>query len=229
MTANSELPNSTVIRNCQLFSGLPDPVIEKISSLATRRRAPKGTLLFSQFDSGSAFFGITYGRVRISSTSAEGDEVHIIELTAGDTFGEVALLDGGQRTASATVTEDSGLFQIERANFLALLDREPRLTRRVLERLCERVRWTSEIVEDLSMLSVSAQIGKRICLLAKQFGIDTPDGQTLHLSQIDLATFLGLSRQAVNTHLQAWQKEGWLTLSRGSIVIHDAVSLRNLN
>jgi CRP-like cAMP-binding protein len=217
----TRLDVSIMIANNRLFSGLPGPALASIAKLTARRRAARGATLFFQGDAGDVFYGIESGRVRISTMSEEGRELHLVELGPGDTFGEIALLDGGPRTASALVTDAASLFVIERRAFRSLLERDVSLAIKLLERLCERVRWTSELVEDLSFLRVEAQIAKRIWLLARNFGTDSPDGRQLRVAQGDLATFLGLSRQAVNTHLQAWRAEGWLEISRGRLLIRD--------
>jgi CRP-like cAMP-binding protein len=97
-----------------------------------------------------------------------------------------------------------------------------------MARLCERIRWTSELVEDLSFLSVEAQIAKRLWLLSEHFGTDATQGRNLKITQSELAAFLGVSRQAINTHLADWQEQGWLDISRGSLCIRDLDRLRQV-
>jgi CRP-like cAMP-binding protein len=215
-----------VLRNNALFRDLTGDALEKIGKLAICRNVPKGTLLFSQGDPGDSFYGIISGCVRVSAMSPEGREIHIVELGDGDTFGEVALLDGGRRTASATVSADATLFLLARRHFRALLEGDQLVALHIIERLCERLRWTSELVEDMSFLPVPAQIAKRLWLLLRDFGTDVGDGRSLRVSQADLATFLGLSRQAVNGHLQTWQDEGWLGVSRGKLLVRDIDRLK---
>ena len=214
-----------LLSSSSLFQDLPGDVLARIGKLAVRRALPKGTLLFSQGDTGDSFYGIVSGRVRVSAMSPGGREIHFVELGAGDTFGEIALLDGGPRTASATVAEDASLVLLGRAHFRALLEENHLLVLHLVDRLCERLRWTSELVEDLSFLPVPAQIAKRLWLLLREFGTDTQSGRALSISQADLATFLGLSRQAVNGHLQAGQVDGWLEISRGKLLVRDLGNL----
>jgi len=220
------IESTALLRNNNLLQGLSDDVLARIANQTVRRTLPKGTLIFSQGDAGDSFYGILAGRVRVSAISPEGREIHLIELGAGDTFGEIALLDGGPRTASATVTEDASLFVLCRRHFRVLLEEDHLLVLYLVDRLCERLRWTSELVEDLSFLPVPAQIAKRLWLLLREFGTDTQSGRVLKLSQADLATFLGLSRQAVNGHLQAWQEDGWLEISRGKLLVRDIGRLK---
>lgn len=217
-----------IIENNHLFSGLPAQSLDQIAGIVHRRKHAKGSQLFQQDDPGDAFFGIVSGRVRISASAADGQELHIVELGPGDTFGEIALIDGGPRTATAVAVTDAVLFTIERRRFLSLLHEQPPLTFHLLTRLCQRVRWTSELAEDLSFLDIPAQLAKRIVLLAASFGIRSADGIELSIGQSELAAFLSLSRQAVNTHLQVWRREGWIDIGRGRILVRDIARLESL-
>ena len=218
----------SILQSNSLFSTLPTAALERVAQAASKHQYAKGTLLFSQGDRGDAFFGIVAGRIRISASAANGQEVHLIELGPGDTFGEIALIHGGLRTATAVASSRTTAMVIERTHFLTILDSEPKLVFQLLVRLCERVRWTSELVEDLSFLDVPAQIAKRVWLLAQSFGTPVSESIELRISQADLAAFLGVSRQTVNTHLQSWQQAGSIDLSRGRILIRDLDYLKRL-
>lgn len=220
------IDNVALLQSNALFRGLSDDTLDRIGGLTIRRSFPRGTLLFSQGDAGDSFYGILSGRVRVSALSPAGREIHILELGAGDSFGEIALLDGGPRTASATVSRDASLFLLRRPHFRALLEEDQSLAVHLIEHLCERLRWTSELVEDISFLPVPAQIAKRLWLLLRDFGSDTRGGRQLSVSQAALASFLGISRQAVNGHLQSWRDEGWLEISRGKLLVRNIDRLK---
>jgi len=224
----SKLTSRAILAANRVFSVLSGETLDRVAMLANRRDAPRGTVLFTQDDPGDALYGIISGRVRISSLSPEGRQLHLLDLGSGEMFGEIALLDGGPRTASATVTERAALFRIDRRSFGNLLEQEPHLAVRLLEALCERLRWTSELAEDLSLLSVEGKIAKRLHLLLGQFGTESERGRELAIAQADLAAFLGLSRQAVNMQLQEWRKEGWLELSRNRIIIRAVDRLEDI-
>jgi CRP/FNR family cyclic AMP-dependent transcriptional regulator len=218
-----------VLKNNEMFSALPAESVEKIARLAIRRSFPKGHMLFSQGDKGDAFYGIVSGRVRISSSASSGKQINLIDIGPSGTFGEIALIDGGPRTAVAITATEVTLFLIQRGSFLKLLKDDPAVVMQLLLRMCERVRWTSELVEDISFLDVPAQIAKRILLLAESHGRSTVEGMELTLSQAELATFLGLSRQIVNQHLQEWRKQEWIELGRGRLLILDLQSLQSVS
>jgi CRP-like cAMP-binding protein len=78
----------------RLFAGLAGATLQRIETLVRRQQAARGSTLFFQGDPGTVFYGIETGRVRMSAMSPEGREIHFVELGPGDTFGEIALLDG---------------------------------------------------------------------------------------------------------------------------------------
>jgi CRP/FNR family transcriptional regulator, cyclic AMP receptor protein len=166
------------------------------------------------------------GKIRISAGAADGREIFLNIMEPGDTFGEIALLDGGTRTASATATIDSELVSIRREHFLALLEREARVALELL-RLCgERLRWTSGLVEDAALLDAPARLAKRLLSLGQMHGQQRGNGVTLRISQEELANFLGVSRQVVNQYLQGWKVKGWVDIGRGSVTVLDQAALK---
>jgi CRP-like cAMP-binding protein len=215
----------TVIERNHLFRGLSPATLDRISGLAIRRVYAKGETIFEQSDPGDGLFGVVTGRVRISAASADGKELFLNIMEPGDTFGEIALLDGRPRTASAGTTAASDVFMIPRDRFMELLLCEPELVAHVLELLCQRVRWLSGLTEDSALLPVPARLARRLLTLGKMQGQPTPDGIRLAISQEEMARFVGLSRQVVNQYLQSWKARRWVGLGRSSITILDAAAL----
>lgn len=219
---------TTIIARNSLFRGLPEQTIVQIAALASRRSYKADSVVVMRGDPGDALYGVVTGRVRISASGSGGKEVFLNIMEPGDAFGEIALLDGQPRTAAATTVAPTELIIIRRADFLGLVKREPQLAVHLIELLCKRVRWTSEQMEDSSLLNVPARLAKRLLSLATAHGRKTPAGAQLKISQEDLAQFLGLSRQIVNKYLQTWKRAGWITLGRGSVVLADERALRAL-
>ena len=96
------LAGKIMLQRSPLFRGLAAPTLERIAALAVQRSFRVGEVVFSQGDPGDALYGVVTGKVRISAGAADGREIFLNIMEAGDTFGEIALLDGGPRTASAT-------------------------------------------------------------------------------------------------------------------------------
>lgn len=220
------LAGKMMLQRSPLFRGLPPQALERIAALAVQRSFRGGEIVFSQGDPGDALYAVVNGKIRISAGTADGREISLNIMEPGDTFGEIALLDGGTRTATATASLPSELVSIRRDHFTGLLEREPRVALELL-RLCgERLRWTSGLAEDAALLDASARLAKRLLSLGLLHGQRTPTGLTLRISQEDLATFLGVSRQVVNQYLQGWKARGWVDLGRGSVTVRDEQALK---
>jgi CRP/FNR family cyclic AMP-dependent transcriptional regulator len=216
-----------MLQGSPLFRGLPSATLERIAVLATQKNYRRGEIVFSAGDAGDALFGVVSGRIRISAGNADGREIFLNIMEPGDSFGEIALLDGGTRTATATAIEPSELVSIRREPFFELLEREPKAALELL-RLCgERLRWTSGLLEDAAFLDAPARLAKRLLSLCELHGEDRDGGRAVRISQEELASFLGVSRQAVNEQLQEWKGKGWVALGRGTVILHDAAALKH--
>lgn len=215
-----------MLQGSPLFRGLAPAALERIAALATQRGYRRGEIVFSAGDPGDALYGVVSGRIRISTGNADGREIFLNIMEPGDSFGEIALLDGGTRTATATAIDAAELVSIRRAPLFELLEREPRTTVELL-RLCgERLRWCSGLLEDAALLDAPARLAKRLLSLGELHGEDGAGGRVVRISQEELASFLGVSRQAVNEQLQEWKAKGWVGLGRGSIELRDGTALR---
>ena len=94
-----------MLQGSPLFRGLPPATLERIAALATQKSYRRGEIVFSAGDAGDALFGVVSGRIRISAGNADGREIFLNIMEPGDSFGEIALLDGGTRTATATAID----------------------------------------------------------------------------------------------------------------------------
>jgi CRP-like cAMP-binding protein len=220
------LAGKIMLQRSPLFRGLSPQALERIAGLAIQRSYRSGEVVFSQGDPGDALYAVVTGKIRISAGAADGREIFLNIMEPGDTFGEIALLDGGTRTASATAMIPSELVSIRREHFLGVLEREPRVALELL-RLCgERLRWTSGLVEEAALLDAPARLAKRLLSLTQLHGERAGNGVTLRISQEELANFLGVSRQVVNQYLQGWKGHGWVDLGRGSVTVCNETALR---
>ena len=184
---------AVIIERNRLFRGLSPGTIQQIASLSVRRSYSEGSIVFSQGDPGDALYGVVTGRVRISASAPDGKEMFLNIMEPGDTFGEIALLDGNPRTATASAMATSELLIIMRDPFLGLLQREPTLSTHLLRLLCQRIRWTSGLAEDSALLAVPARLARRVLSLGKMHGHQTLEGVHLAISQEDIARFLDRS------------------------------------
>lgn len=214
-----------VLKANRLLRDLPDATLDQLAGLAVRRSVKRGQRIFAEGDPGDSLMGLISGQVRISATTPAGQEVFLNLLESGDSFGEIAVLDGNPRTANAEAVTDAELFVVRRVDLLALIEREPRLATQLLALLCKRLRWTSDLIEEAAFLSLPARLARRLVKMAEEHGSPVAGGIELRISQAELAGFLSVSRQVVNQQLQAWQRNGWVAVGRGRVVVKDSRGL----
>lgn len=213
-----------------LFCDVAPAVIERLAELGVTKSLDGGQELFRKGDEGDALYGVLDGKVCISTASASGREVILNVMEPGDVFGEIALLDGLPRTADAKAMGPCRLVMIRRRDFLPFLEREPSLSIHLIELLCERVRWTSDLIEDAAFLGLPARLAKRILSLATIYGEEVDVGVRigLKLSQSELGQMLGTTRESINKHLKDWAGRGWIDIARSQITLRDRQALQAL-
>ena len=186
--------------------------------------------IFDKGDEGDRLLGVLGGQVRIFVMSSEGRELIMNVIMPGELFGEISLIDGKPRSASAVAVGATDLLHIRRQDFLALLQRNCELCLKFMEILCERVRWTSGLLEDTALLDLTARLAKRLLSLAQGIGEKQGDGIRigLKLSQTDLGNMLGVTREAINKQLREWKRDGLVDTQDGQMLILDPKSLAKL-
>jgi CRP/FNR family transcriptional regulator, cyclic AMP receptor protein len=213
-----------LLRRSRLFAPLADGELDAILAHASTLRHAEGEQVFAKGDPGSSMMAVLKGRIVISAPSADGRELVLSTMREGDVFGEIALLDGKERTADATAMSDCELLVVPRRSLLSLLERRPDLAVGLLVVLCERLRRTNEQVEDLAFLDLETRIAKVLIRLADEAG----SAAAIKMSQRALGELVGGSRESVNKHLQDWKRAGIIALEKGAIVIRDPLALAAL-
>jgi CRP-like cAMP-binding protein len=202
-----------------MFSDLGADELQRISSLCQTQQLDAGEVLFKKGDPGDALFGVRRGQIRIETGASDGSRLTLNFMGSGDLFGEVAMLDGQSRTADATTGEPTELFVLRRADFLAFLEREPKVAIKIMQLLCQRIRWQNERMEESVLQPLQVRLARRLCALASDFGSE------VHISQEQLGVFVGAARESVNRQLQTWRKDGILDLQRGRILLQNMTKL----
>ena len=211
-----------------LIATMPEPALDDLVKFSTVARFEPHRDIFNKGDPGDCLYGILSGRVRIYSTSPEGSEIVLNVLETGELFGEIALLDGNPRTASAAAMEHVDLLRIHRDHFLPYLKANPDLTLRLLSLLCQRLRWTSSIIEDSAFLAVPARLAKRLLVLAEHYRRPKEPDIIIPMSQHDLGNMVGVGRETINKQLALWRSAGIVDTGRGAIVIRNREALHAL-
>jgi CRP/FNR family transcriptional regulator, cyclic AMP receptor protein len=210
-----------------LISTMPEGALDELVKFTTVARFEPHRVIFSKGDAGDCLYGILSGRVRIYSNSAEGAEIMLNVMEEGELFGEIALLDGSTRTASAAAMEQADLLRIHRAHFLPFVKANPDLILAMLTLLCQRLRWTGSVIEDAAFLTFPARLAKRLLVLAEHYRRPHEHDVTVPLSH-DLGSMAGASRETINEQLALWRSAGIVDTGRGGIVIRNCEALRAL-
>lgn len=204
-----------------LLGGLATDQLDALSRLARVERHPAGATIFRKDDEGRGLMATLSGRIQISVPGADGREITLNIISPGEVFGEIALLDGEPRTADAIALEDCELLVLDRRDFIPFLRRSPEVAIRLLEVLSRRLRRTTAFAEEALLLRLEARMARQLLRLAADFGV--PDGNGvrigLRISQRQLGSLLGASRESVNKQLRAWQAQRFLATRRGVITL----------
>jgi CRP-like cAMP-binding protein len=210
-----------------LLGKLGDSEIDELLARARIERYAAGEAIFAKGSPGQSMMAVLRGGVKITSPSPDGREIVFNTIGVGDIFGEIALFDGHERSADATAIADCELLVIYRRDFLPFLQRRADICIVLLEVLCQRLRHTSEQVEDVSFVNLGARVAKALLRLAQTQSTGATS-MVLRVTQRELGAMVGGARESVNRQLQAWQKAGLIELGKGSIAIRDVGGLQRL-
>lgn len=219
----------SLISQVPIFARLSPADLEALAAHARERRYRRGETIFRQDDPGDCLHVVRDGRIRIILPSEDGDEVTIAVLGRGDFFGELALLDGGARSASAVAAEDTQTVVIGRKDFLSWLAERPAAAAALLSLLSRRLRRSDELLGDVAFLNLPARLAKKLVQLSELYGRGTAHAEPVEvrLTQEELATTIGATRESVNKYLKYFKSKGWVTVQKGRIAILDRKALQD--
>jgi CRP/FNR family cyclic AMP-dependent transcriptional regulator len=219
---------AALLRRTRLFAELREETLAALADRSVERSYPRHGRLFYQGDPGSGLYVLASGLVKVVVTSEDGEEMVLVTLGPGDAFGELSIVDGGPRSASAEALEPTVALVITREVLLDLASRDSGLTEALLRTLGALLRRLTEQASDLVFLDLPGRMAKLLAVLAAERGVETPDGVELdaNLTQTDLAGMVGASRQSVNQILQGFARRGYLQVRGRRIVIHRLDLLR---
>ncbi len=210
-----------ILTRSQLFQALQPEEIDAVLARATVRRIGKGDTILTRGDPGTGMLVILGGRVRVSVVSEDGKEVTLGVLGSGEVLGEMSLLDGEECSADASAIEDCVLLFIDRVQFFRLLRASSDMCLRLLSVITRRLRRSNAALEDMALLDLPARLGRLLLRLSQDYGAATAVGTRIEvkLSQKDLSTLVGGSREKVNRQLREWEDEGVIGKDAGRIVV----------
>jgi CRP/FNR family cyclic AMP-dependent transcriptional regulator len=219
---------AAILGRTQLFRDVDGPTLARIGERAVERSYRRGQLIVHQGDLGDSLFVVTEGLVKVFVTSEEGDEMVLVTLRPPDTFGELALIDGGARSASAEALEHTSVLALTRPVLLELMHDHPEMSEALLRSLGTLVRRLTEQASDLVFLDLHGRVAKLLLAMAHERG-EARGAELvldLHMTQSDLARMVGGSRQSVNQILRAFERRGYLEFHGRQVVVKEPDLLR---
>lgn len=222
-------PVLTALGSTPFFAGLGPDALERVALGMRARRFRRGEVIFHVGDPGDALFVIVTGDVKISLPSETGDEAILATLRPGDVFGELALLDGAPRSASATAIGPTETVVLPRERFRELIATEAGVRDALLSSIAGELRRLTTHVHELHFLDITGRLAARLLRLAQEGGVATAEGGARlrnNLTQADLAAMVGCTRQSVNKLLGQFTDDGLIRMDRDGITIVDVEGLR---
>jgi len=201
------------LKKVSLFDDLNDAQLEHILRISRRKTLQAGTVLFHEKEIGTTFYVVLSGSVKLFTRSDGGEEKVLSLVGSGESFGELSLLDGRPRSASARTLEKTIVLELSSDQFMNLLQEHFDITRGILAELCRRLRATNEHVNDLTFLDGRTRVLKNLISLANRHGkregnlISIP----MTLNYDELAQMAGVEKSVLSEVVRELEARGVLS------------------
>jgi CRP/FNR family transcriptional regulator/CRP/FNR family cyclic AMP-dependent transcriptional regulator len=212
-----------------LFQGLTRQQLDSISQDVQPRQFGQGEIIFREGDPGQVLYLVYSGQVRIYVNGLDGTETSVILFgRPGDMFGELAVIDGLPRSATAIALHETVLYTIRRESFRLHMQRFPQLALNFMKVLTHRVRYNTQQVGSLASLPVSQRLARKLLELAQDYGRIQNNSVIIdmNLTQVHLASLIGTTRESINKSVRDFRERGLILYENGRITILDAAVLR---
>ena len=212
-----------------LLRHLPETALDRIVQETKSVHYDADDIIFRKGDSAETMMVIVKGVVRVSSPSTGGDDVTFANLADGDVFGEIALIDGHERSANADAAEETEILEVHRSSFVPILLENPELCIDLLKIVCSRIRHTNALLEDFSYLDLRHRLAKRLLYLSNSgSSSSTSVNISIRVSKEDLIAMMGVARSVVENELMNWSDLGLIKNETGWVTVNDGDKLAQI-
>ncbi|GAA0862071.1 Crp/Fnr family transcriptional regulator [Sphingopyxis soli] len=210
-----------------IFSGLSVEDWAEIASRSVQISFVKGKELLVQGDPGDMMLILTEGTARVSMLTAGGREIVLAYAEPGAVLGEIALLDGGERTASVTATSAGSALQLGRNALKDFAASHPEFTWSLMQQLARRLRTADQTIESDRAYASGPRLARYLKRLIRKDSAEK--SHRVELSQTELGNFAGMSREHINRQLKSWEESGVISLEQGRVRVLDAEMLEDIS
>ena len=219
-----------LLRNSALFAALAEPERAAIAGRMRRVDYAHNQMIFSRGDPGREIYLVLHGRIRLSVLTTDGRELSFAHVGPGNIFGEIAALDGGERSAGATALTRVQAMSLSDKAILELIESNPKMATAAIGFLCSRLRETDLRLEAIALYRIEVRLA-RLLLSALRLELPAATGSNIPLdlgiSQAELALLIGASRPKVSVALTLLQDMGAITRN-GTMLICNTQILESI-
>lgn len=219
-----------LLKSVTLFADLEEGELERFSHVAVPRTFPAGTRVFHEGDDSDACYIVKEGSFRVTREHSDGRAITLATLGPGEIFGELAMLDGDKRSASAEALTEGELLALPANDVRALLARHPEIPLKLVAGLVRRLRAANVRLSRQSFQTVPSRVAGILSQLSReaQDGDGDPAEEvTINMNQTDLAQLAGTSRESVSRFLAELERAGVVRSGRGRVTVLEPEKLRN--
>jgi CRP/FNR family transcriptional regulator len=217
-----------LLKSVPLFADLEEAELERFSRVAVPRSFPAGTRVFHEGDRSDACYIVREGSFRVTREHSDGRAITLATLGPGEVFGELAMLDGDTRSASAEALSDGELLALPATDVKGLLARHPEISVKLVAALVRRLRAANERISRQSFQTVPSRVAGVLSQLVSETPRSGNDGEvTIRMNQADLAQLAGTSRESVSRFLADLERAGVVRSGRGRVTVLDPAKLQN--
>jgi CRP/FNR family transcriptional regulator len=217
-----------LLQRVPLFTELSGSELDRIASVAVPRSYPKGVRVFHEGDSSDACYIVRRGDLRVTREHSDGRAIALATLGPGDIFGELAMLDGGTRSASVETLTDSELLALPASDVRRVIADHGDIAAKLIIAITRRLRETNERVARQSFQTVPSRVAGVLAQLIAEESLPASgrDGITVRMTQADLAQLAGTSRESVSRFLATLERAGVVAVGRGRVTVLEPRRLR---
>jgi CRP/FNR family transcriptional regulator len=217
-----------LLQRVPLFEQLSTEELEPVAAVAIPRSFPKGVRVFHEGDSSDACYIVRSGDLRVTREHSDGRAIALATLGPGDIFGELAMLDGGTRSASVDTLTDCELLALPAPDMRRVVAAHGEIAAKLIVAVTRRLRETNERVARQSFQTVPSRVaGVLLQLIAEEAAPEGRTGVTVRMNQADLAQLAGTSRESVSRFLAMLERAGVVAVGRGRVTVMEPTRLRN--
>ncbi len=205
-----------------LFRGLTPAQLGGLNELLRRKTFPAGATFITAEQPGQAVYFIINGAVKVYIDDADGVDVILAILVAGEVVGEMSLLDCESRSANVITLEETTVFWMDHTSFRECLQAMPTLQQNLLYLLCRRLRLANARIRSLALEDVEERVATQVLTFAELYGRATAGGELLipfRLTQSDLASLIGATRERVNRVITSYKQRRYISVDEQRRII----------